>query len=100
MKNGAFDFSEKVQAGFIVLVLPSKYEYLPRNLRAKNDNLTLSKLKSKLLEEKRRTGDSNEEKIRPRQRHMQRGVVNFLNGNHNGVQMRRNPIENSNHMKI
>ncbi|KAK9686412.1 hypothetical protein QE152_g37208 [Popillia japonica] len=48
---------------FIVLGLPSEYEYLSRNLRVENDDLTLSKLKSKLLEEERRIRDSNEEKI-------------------------------------
>ncbi|KAK9727921.1 hypothetical protein QE152_g18944 [Popillia japonica] len=61
--NKLLPITEKVQAGFIVLGLPSEYEYLSRNLRVENDDLTLSKLKSKLLEEERRIRGSNDEKI-------------------------------------
>ncbi|KAG5898451.1 hypothetical protein JTB14_036532 [Gonioctena quinquepunctata] len=54
VKNAGFEFSDKVQAGFAVLGLPSQYVFLARNLRADEDDLNLSKLKSKLLQEERR----------------------------------------------
>ncbi|KAG5898168.1 hypothetical protein JTB14_013212 [Gonioctena quinquepunctata] len=59
VKNAGFEFSEKVQAGFAVLGLPNEYEYLARNLRADEDNLNMSYLKSKLVEEERRINNKN-----------------------------------------
>ncbi|KAG5894361.1 hypothetical protein JTB14_031922 [Gonioctena quinquepunctata] len=54
VKNAGFEFSEKMQGGFTVLGLPSQYEHLARNLRADENDLNMSNLKSKLLEEERR----------------------------------------------
>ncbi|KAG5885122.1 hypothetical protein JTB14_037914 [Gonioctena quinquepunctata] len=54
-----FEFSEKVQAGFAVLGLPNELEYLARNLRADEDDLNMSYLKSKLVEEERRINNKN-----------------------------------------
>ncbi|KAG5894650.1 hypothetical protein JTB14_017363 [Gonioctena quinquepunctata] len=59
VKNAGFEFSEKVQAGFAVLGLPNEYEYLARNLRADEDHLNMSYLKSKLVEEERRINNKN-----------------------------------------
>ncbi|KAG5875682.1 hypothetical protein JTB14_019458 [Gonioctena quinquepunctata] len=59
VKNAGFEFSEKVQAGFAVLGLPNEYEYLARNLRADEDDLNMSYLKSKLVEEERRINNKN-----------------------------------------
>ncbi|KAG5887273.1 hypothetical protein JTB14_015710 [Gonioctena quinquepunctata] len=52
VKNAGFEFSEKMQVGFTVFGLPSQYEHSARNLRADENDLNISNLKSKLLEEK------------------------------------------------
>ncbi|KAG5899042.1 hypothetical protein JTB14_000066 [Gonioctena quinquepunctata] len=59
VKNAGFEFSQKVQAGFAVLGLPNEYEYLARNLRADEDDLNMSYLKSKSVEEERRINNKN-----------------------------------------
>ncbi|KAG5868332.1 hypothetical protein JTB14_007396 [Gonioctena quinquepunctata] len=59
VKFASFEFSEKVQAGFAVLGLPNKYEYLARNLRADEDHLNMSYPKSKSVEEERRINNKN-----------------------------------------
>ncbi|KAG5900626.1 hypothetical protein JTB14_005904 [Gonioctena quinquepunctata] len=59
VKNAGFEFSEKAQAGFAVLRLLNEYEYLARNLRADEDDLNMSYLKSKLVEEEIRINNKN-----------------------------------------
>lgn len=54
VKNAGFEFNEKAIAGFALLGLPSEYEYVTRNIRADNDDLQMTKIKAKLLEEERR----------------------------------------------
>jgi hypothetical protein len=54
VSDSGFEMSEKNQCGFIVLGLPGEYEHVSRNL--KDEDLTFTIVKAKLLEEERRIG--------------------------------------------
>lgn len=54
VKNAGFEFDEKAVAGFALLGLPKEFEFVARNIRADKDELKMTVLKAKLIEEERR----------------------------------------------